>query len=196
MIIKVCIFGSSLCKYLKKFDRFKIHFIAGYKVQFIYRPFSGKSYEYFLEYPHEIDRALRCRPHYVLTILGANSIKTTVSLDTLYDRAWHFYHLLHSKLKVIDSRSKIIVHQLPLRFVTNGYKNCPDPETFKETRDKLNEKIRKFKSKHHVLLTAGPSKLDNPDYYRRDGTHFNKAGLKLQLNCIKAKFEYLLTQKR
>ena len=191
-MIKVCILGSSLCRDLRKFDHFKTRFIAGHWVQFIYRPFSGKSYEHFLSNPQEIDWVLRCRPDYVITILGANSIKTTVSTETLYDNAWHFYDLLHSKLQAVNSRAKIIVHQIPLRFVTNGFKNCPDPDTFKETRDKLNEKIRKFKTKQHVLLIAGPSKLDHRDLFKKDGTHFNRAGLNIQLNCIIAKFEHLL----
>ena len=76
--MRVLIFGSSLARDLWRFDRIRVYTIAGIEVEFIYRFFKGKSFEYFLDHPYEISNVLSCEPDFVLVILGANSITTKI----------------------------------------------------------------------------------------------------------------------
>ena len=76
--MRVLVFGSSLARDLWEFDRIRLYFIAGVKVEFTYKFYKGKSYEYFIDHPDEIEKALSCQPDLVLVIFGANSITTEI----------------------------------------------------------------------------------------------------------------------
>ena len=126
-----------------------------------------------------------------MVIFGGNSISTLRPKHELLTNCRTFYVLLHTKVKAINSNALIIAHQLPLRFVTNGNYNTPDPETYRKLRNAVNEKVRKLPTKDYMLLTASKSKLDNPKYYH-DKIHFDDDGLEIQLNCILRKLKLIL----
>ena len=192
--MKLLIFGSSYCKYLSRYDKIRYHKIGKNLVKFEYEYFSGKSYEYFIDDPNKIDDVLSCKPDFVLVIFGGNSISTKRPKQQLLINCRTFYQLLNAKLKAVNPCAKIIAHQLPLRFVTNGKYDTPDPETFRNLRNAVNEKVRKLPTKDYILLTASKNKLDNPNLYC-DRVHFNEDGLKIQLNCIIAKLKFILEDK-
>ena len=193
--MRVLAFGSSLARDLGDFDQQKSRIIAGVQVDFTYRAFPGTSYEHFLSQPWLIDEVLECQPDYVLTIFGGNSIKRSVEPGVLYDNARAFFNLLKRKLQTVNPAGKIIAHQIPLRFVTNGFYDCPKPKEFAKIRNNLNRKVMNFGSTDYILLIAGrgPDKLDKRSLFK-DGIHFKPTGLRLQLARVIAKLEHILVQ--
>lgn len=186
----VLILGSSLANKLKKFDKIKIHYIAGIRFRLIYRGFSGESYEHLLNRPVDIERALRCRPDAVLTIIGGNSIKTTVAKKVILDNCRDFHALVHRELQLVNPKALLLASQVPLRFNYNPKNKfkCPPPVEFKVARDYINKKLKTVHCIDQLLLIAGPGRLDNPDLFY-DGTHFSDEGLQIQLDLILVKLE-------
>ena len=159
-MIKLLVFGSSMAKYLSFHDKGnKIHNIAGREVQFIYKHFSGKSFEYFLDKDNHpiIDKVLRCKPDIICVISGGNSIKLGVEWNKVLEDCRDFYSLLYDKYVAMNPRGIIIASQVALRFNRNPFNihRCPDPDTFRSFRNKVNRKINSLRSKQYVLLIRG-----------------------------------------
>ena len=194
--MKVLLLGSSLVYHLGVFDKTWRHTLdCGRKIKFLYKGFSGWSYEEFLGKRGQriIDSILSNPPDIIITILGANSIKTNVDKSVVLRNTMLFYKMLNEKFLSINPEGIIIASQLPLRFVTDPDNKhfTPDPETFKYIRDKVNTKLCNLKYKHHVLSIGGKGKLDNESLFK-DGIHFNNTGLKIQLFLIKRKLYRVL----
>ena len=193
-LYKVLILGSSFANKLDYFDQKKSYIIAGVRVKFFYRGFSGESYQHLLNNPSEIDDALVICPDAVITIIGGNSIKTTVDKKVILDNCRDFHRLVSDKLKVINPNALLCASQVPLRFnrdPTNKF-NCPPPAEFKIARDFINKKLKTVKGVDQLLLIGGPNRLDNPDLFKSDGTHFSQFGLEVQHRLIRAKIEHIL----
>lgn len=194
---KLLLFGSSHVAYLRNYDITRVHHLSGEKVRFIYRPFSGKSFEFFINNPYLIDRVLRCVPDYILVLFGGNSIKYTVQKSEVLTNCRIFYEILHEKIQLINPNAIIIAHQVPLRFNRNpnNKHHCPPPQEFKIFRDYLNNKIKKLWCKHYMILIGGPNCLDNESMFR-DGVHLNVAGLKIQLLLIIEKLDFIISYQK
>ena len=193
---KLLIFGSSISRDLKNFDTRKFYKINGVQFKFIYRDFSGKSFEHFLKPKNHylLDSVLSCRPDYVLVIFGGNSINAFVERDSVLDAARDFYSLLNEKLSTVNPNGKIIASQVPLRFVRKPNKhNTPPPDEYAKFRKALNKKINCLRSKHHMLVIGGPGNLDSEEYFR-DGIHFTDVGQEMLLNIILSTLSYILNR--
>ena len=196
--MRLLVFGSIYARDIKNRHPTNSLEIAGNNIDITYRCYPGKSYEFFLQNPHLIDAVLACVPDFVITIFGGNSITINTSKSYLVNTCKSFYQLLFDKLKIINPNALIISHQIPLRFVFNQFKDTPKPEDFKKLRDHLNEKVRKLATVHHILLIAGPNRLDHIDCFRhernsRNRIHFTTDSIDYQYNRIVSKIEYILT---
>ena len=190
--MKILIIGSSYCKHLKNFDRHHHKQIHGINTEFVYRDFSGKSFDYFLQRPFLIDEVLKEEPDYILSIFGGNSISTTVPKKLVLENCRDFYNLLSDKAKSVNPHCKIVASQVPLRFIyTPNKHNTPAPAELKKFRNSINHKLRSVRGVDHILNIGGPGRLDNETLYR-DGIHFNNTGLRLQLELIVAYFSRLV----
>ena len=196
--MRLLIIGSSYARDIRNRYPFQSQEIAGNTVEIYYKFFPGKSYEYMLDNPNLIDSALSCVPDFIVTIFGGNSISNNTSKAYLIDKCRSFYQLLHDKVKICNPSALIIAHQIPLRFVYDNYKDTPKPQEFKKLRDQLNEKVRKLSTVHHILLIAGPNRLDHIDCYRCERNsanriHFTPDSIEYQFNRIISKISFLLT---
>ena len=194
--MRVTIFGSSLVEYLANFDKEWKHTLkGGQRIELTYYFYSGWSFNNFLKPSglKELDSIVAERPDIILTILGANSIKTTVDPRVVMFEASKFYKTLNEKFLAINPQGIIIASQLPLRFVRNpkNRHNTPNPKTFKKIRDKINTKIVSLKTKHHTLAIGGPGRLDGEDWFW-DGVHFKEEGVSKQLDIILEKIDKIL----
>ena len=172
--MKCLIFGSSLARDLRYLDRQRSFIISGHRVEFTYAPFTGKSYEYFIDNPSKISQVLRSnRPNYIIVIFGGNSISTKVPTRVVLKNCQIFFELLRESVQNICPHAKVIAHQVPLRFVYNGFKDTPDPETFRKVRNYLNHKLRFLPTIDYILAIGGSdwTRLDHEQYFR-DGIHF------------------------
>ena len=189
------VFGSSIARDLSEFDKKRVHRIRGRKVKIIYRAFPGKSFEYFLapENRWQIAHVLRCRPTYVCVMFGGNSIKMGINWEDVLVSCREFYRLLYDAYMAVKPDGLIIASQILLRFNRNPKNKyqCPDPDTFKAFRNLINRKINKLKTKHHMLIIAGPKNLDQ-EYWFRDGTHLRWAGQRRQFAILRRTLGHIM----
>ena len=194
--MKLLILGSSLARDLSWYYPESEYTIGGKTVKICYESFIGKSFEYFVDNPKKIDKILCSHePQLILVIFGANSISTRVPKKKLLENCRDFYQLLKNSVLNHCPETKIIAHQVPLRFVYNGFKNTPDPETFKLIRTTLNNKIRKLKTIDYYLVIGGSdwTKLDHEEYFR-DGIHFECFAIEIQFELIVKKLEFIFSK--
>ena len=189
--MKLLIFGSSLVRDLQFFDTEDFHFIRAIRFKFIYRPYSGQSFEYILAKPHLIDKALKCKPDYVLVIFGANSISTEVEKKTVLESCRNFYNLLYERLMQINSRAKVIATEIPMRYVYTFDHDTPQPEEYRKFRRSMNSKIECLKSKHHILRLSGQDRLEN-EICLKDGVHYTPQALDTFFTLIIKVLQYIL----
>ena len=127
----VLIFGSSLCRDLSTLDECRVYKIRGVELEFRYRFFSGKSFDYFLENPHLLYDILsdngNTAPDIVLTIFGGNSIATNTPNTQLYAEARNFFSLLRAELNLLNPSAIIVASEIPKRYIYNHYKKTPRP---------------------------------------------------------------------
>ena len=190
-VMKFLIFGSSLAYHLGVFDQVKTRVINGITVEFIYKSFSGKSYEHFLKNPHLIDEVLQCQPDLVLVILGTNSISTKVTKSVLLQRCGDFYRLFRQRLDLVNPEARVISHQLPLRFVYDHRHNTPKPPQYKLLRNYVNSYVNLMPEVDHMLVIGGRGRLDDKNLFR-DGIHFKDIGLQIHYNIIIGKLRHIL----
>ena len=194
--MKLLIFGSSLARDLSWYYPPGSYTIGGKTVDIVYESFPGKSFEFFIANPTKIDRVLNYhRPQLVLVIFGANSISTNLPKKNLLENSRTFYQLLKDSSLKYSPEIKIIAHQVPLRFVYNGFKNTPKPDCFKLIRTTLNNKIRKLKSIDYYLAIGGSdwTRLYHEEYFR-DGIHFECFAIEIQFELIVRKLELIFSQ--
>ena len=189
------LFGSSLARDLNDFDTVKIHTIAGRKVRFVYRFFPGRFFEYFLipKKRYLINTVLKCKPDFVCVIFGGNSINWEVKWDDVLDSCKAFFGLLYERFMSINPEGKIIASQVLLRFNRNpdNVHKCPDPIVYKSFRNLINRKLNKLRTKHHMMIVAGPNNLDDETLFR-DGTHLKLCGLHKQFAILKRTLAHII----
>ena len=183
--MRVLIFGSSLCRYLKEYDSIQRYIIQGQVVQLSYRYFSGESFDDFLGKPDKIDNVLRCKPDIVLTIFGANSIKGEVEKKVVLENCTEFFGLLRQRVDLLCPETIIVASQLPLRFAKDGNRfKTPNADEFKIFRDKVDKKLKSIKTIDRLMLIADPGRLDIKEYFKSDGVHFNPTGVAVHFDLI------------
>ena len=196
-MLKVLIMGSSLVEGLEIFDKAKVHRLkCGRYVQLIYRGFSGYSFNNF-NTPQGIaltNDLLQCHPDFVLTIMGANSISTLVTVGEVTAEASQFFYRLRNIFRTINPQGQIIASQLPLRFVRDprNRHHTPLPKAFKRFRDRVNTKLCSLKPIDHILAIGGPGRLDDERFFKKDKVHLRPRGLDFQLQLIKNKLFRIL----
>ena len=62
---------------------------------------------------------------------------------------------------------------------------------FKRKRNYLNLYIKKLKEKDHILVIAGPGKLDNSRYFQEDGIHMTCEGLRFYAKIVSSTIFYI-----
>ena len=199
-MLTVLVMGSSLVEGLEKFDKEKVHRLkCGRYVRLIYRGFSGYSFGNFTS-PQGIaltNGLLQCQPDFVLTIMGANSISTLVTVGAVTAEASQFFYMLRDMFKTINPQGQIIASQLPLRFVRDprNKHHTPSPKVFKRFRDRVNAKLCSLKTIDHILAIGGPGRLDDERFFKKDKVHLKPRGLDFQLQLIKNKLFRILNPK-
>ena len=189
---KILVFGSSLASGLESYDTQRNYFLKGYSVEFLYSSHRGKSYEFFIDKPKTFDEILNCNPDYIVVIFGGNSISTEVPKSVVLKNCRIFYQQLYDRAILINPNVKIIATSLPMRYVYNYSHNTPIPDEYKKLRNYVNQRIKSLTCKHFVLNICGPNNLDNVEYYKADGVHFNYLGKKRFFQIILDKIEYIL----
>lgn len=148
---------------------------------FIYKFIPGASYDTFLNNSSLLENKVACNPDIVVVILGGNSIVRDISNHELFRRCRRFYETLRTLLP----NSLIISAQVELRPGRSSTRfESPPPWIFKQRRNQLNKFLNRLKVKDHMIIIAGPGKLDNPIYYR-DHVHLNIHGLRLYMSSLK-----------
>ena len=189
--MKVLVYGSSQARDLFLFDDESIRYIRGIRFKFIYKFHPGKSFEYFLAKPHLIDQAIKCRPDFVIVILGANSVSTEVDKRDVLNACRDFYKLLYRKLSQQNASAKLIATECPMRYVYNLNHNTPPPPEFFKFRKSLIKKIDCLREKHYKLRLTGKARLECETSYK-DGVHFTPEGLETLLSNVIGCLQYIL----
>ena len=194
----VLIFGSSIARDLRNFDDTRVYYINGQRTRFIYRVFPGKSFEYFLVPKNKwlIANVLKCKPDFVCVMFGGNSIKMGIEWKDVLTSCREFYGLLYRKYMEVNPAGQIIASQLLLRFNRNPKNRfkCPEPIEYESFRDLINRKLNKLRTKHHLLIIAGPNNLDNEKWFR-DGTHLTWSGQQRQFAILHRTLGHILRTK-
>ena len=189
--MKLLVFGSSHAKRLMWYDKAKFCRIKDTPVKFYYNHNSGKSFEYFLENPTEIDRALKICPDFIVVIFGGNSINFASDKQSLIRPCTQFYDLLRSKLNRINPNAIVIATPVTRRYIYDGSHDTPPPGRFLKLRDYINDRIRTLKNTDYVLRITGPKNLDNESCLT-DGVHYDDSGHKFLRDKIINKIAYHL----
>ena len=159
------------------------------KVEIQYFGKRGASYDTFLNNPQLFDDLSQFKPDIVIVILAGNSIRNSVTNKEIYYKATEFY----KKLRVIYPLSKIVAAQVELRFYKVGNRwNCPVGNDYHKRRVALNNFLKALKYKDHILMIAGPNRLDNRSLFRRDGVHLTDEGLLKYYSIIKRVVKYII----
>ena len=89
--------------------------------------------------------------------------------------------------------SKIVAAQVELRFykVDNRW-DCPVGNDYHQRRVALNNFLKALKYKDHILMIAGPNRLDNRSLFRKDGVHLTDEGLLKYYSYIKRVVKYII----
>ena len=188
--MKLMILGHSYVRDLSKL--YILSFDLEQNVQIKYWYWSIASYEKFLENPSLLSDAISYNPDFVLVILGGNSITKDVGSHELFIRCRKFYQLLRDSLKY----SIIISAQVELRRYTGNDHETPQYRIFIQKRNGINQFLKRLKSKDHMLIIAGPGRLDSTKYYKADGVHLSKLGQENYMNILKSTIDYILSKRR
>ena len=188
--LEVLIFGSSLCRDLETLDERRYYEVRGIVIHFSYKPFSGKSFEHFVDTPSNFDDIVALKPDIILSIFGGNSISSKKSDLVHYFYAKRFYAILRKKFDQINPSTIIVASEIPMRYVYNGYKNTPRPHIFRAIRHRINLKIRNSNAKQFLCRLEGDGRLDKKSLYR-DGVHLKIKGQVRHFNIILRTLDYI-----
>ena len=168
--MKLLIIGHSYASQLSDFG-LRSFVAAGEGITVRYIPQGGATYNKFLTEPGLFERIdNEDEPDYILVILAGNSISNDTTNEEIYAGARAFY----ARLRESFPDSKIIATQAEKRFYKPGNKwDCPTEIEYTKRRNQFNGFLARSKFKNHTLMIAGAGRLDNRDYYGRNGVHLN-----------------------
>ena len=187
--IKIGILGHSYVSNLQSLGitSGKLQGGRNYEIKYFHR--SGSCFDFWLGWPHQLHECVEFKPDYLIVILGGNSIKESIRVKTLKEKANIFFQVLRNNLP----DTKLIPAQIELRFLekTNSF-GTPPLQRYRLIRNKLNKALQESKIKDFLLCIAGNTRLDNIKYYRSDRIHLNSSGLQFLLRLILRKIESIL----
>ena len=168
--MRVLIVGSSHVDNLGlKGDRYFDHEKSVYvHVEFYGR--RGATYETYTRNNNHLLRTLAnwYNPKIIVSILGGNNIKVNVTNQQIYQAGENYYRAL----KETFPNALIVASQIEARFYEEGNKfNSPVGREWFRRRNAVNNFIKALRYKDHILMIAGPGRLDNIKYYMKDGVH-------------------------
>ena len=141
----------------------------------------GASYETYLNSPELFNRIERESADVVIVILAGNSIKDYVTNQQIYDQAFKFY----KRLRIIFPRAIFVSAEVEKRFYKLGnHWGCPVGLEYKRRRGAVNNFLKRFREKQHLLRIGGPKRLDNQDLYR-DQVHLTDEGLEIIKHTVR-----------
>ena len=163
--------------------------VGGTVVQTRYVFKGGASYETYLNSPELLGRIGQESADIVVVILAGNSIKDSVTNQQIYEKATLFYR----RLRIIFPSAIFVAAEVEQRFYELGnYWGCPVGLEYKRRRQAINTFLKRFKEKQHLLMVAGPRRLDNQDLYR-DQVHLTNKGLDRYWKMIIATVDYVIS---
>ena len=135
------------------------------------------------------DTVLTYNPDIIVCIVGGNSVASKKSPTEVCSECRQFYELLRS----LSSKLIIVSAQIELRYYTPGNRfGSPTLIGYKRKRNSVNRFLDKLKVKDHVLMIGGPARLDHKVFYKADGVHLNKFGIKKYMSYIYKTIQYLI----
>ena len=188
--MKLLILGHS---YVRDLSKLGVSYITHERnvIDVKYVAYPGASYDLFLRDPSKLTAALSYNPDIVVVVLAGNAIHRDISNYELFNKCKSFYQLLREELP----NAIIISAQTELRFynTVNAF-GAPKADEYRKKRDKLNKFLNALKLKDHMLLIAGPGRLDNRRYYK-DEVHLNKVGIRLYMTLLHAAVVFVLDKR-
>ena len=187
-IVRVGIIGHSYVRDIASLGVTSGQISSDIQLEIRYYSKPGSCFDFWIDFPHELHNCLHYNPHILFLSLGGNSIKETIRVKSLKEKADILFEIIRNNLP----HCKIVPIQVECRFltVTNRFGNPPYPR-FKQIRNKLNKAFQQSKKRDFVCCIAGPNRLDARKYFKSDGVHLNKAGLQKYLNQILRTVDYI-----
>ena len=149
----------------------------------------GASYETYLNSPELLSRIGQESADIVVVILAGNSIKDSVTIQQIYEKATLFYR----RLRIIFPSAILVAAEVERRFYElRNHWGCPVGPEYERRRQAINTFLKRFKEKQHLLRVAGPRRLDNQDLYR-DQVHLTNKGLDRYWKMIIATVDYVIS---
>ena len=157
--------------------------------RFFYK--SGKCFEYFIDWPSELHDLVEFNPSIVFIALGGNSIKDSIRVKHLAEKANILLKILRNNL----AKAKLVVVQVERRFLkeTNRF-GTPPAERFRLIRNKLNKALQASPNKDFMCCIAGANRLDSEKYFCADKIHLNDLGYKYYVKQMVRTIQYVMTQ--
>lgn len=159
---------------------------ANFEIRFFSKP--GSCFDYWIDFPNELHDCLHYSPHIIFISLGGNSIKESIRVKSLKEKADILFSIIRNNLP----RCKIVPIQVECRFLTetSRFGNPPYPR-FKLIRNKLNKAFQQSKKRDFVCCIAGSNRLDARKYFQSGGVHLTREGLQKYLNYILKTIKYI-----
>ena len=157
-----------------------------YEIKFFHE--SGSCFDYWINWPQQLHDCIEYRPHILFICLGGNSIKETIRVKSLKEKANIFYKIIKNNL----SETKIVACQVESRFltVTNSH-GTPPFARYIAIRNKFNKAIQESQERDFMLCIAGKNRLDDRKYYKNDRIHMNDIGLKKYMRSVLHTIEHI-----
>lgn len=166
------------------------------KIEYHFRYFCGKNYEYLLNKEGEFDIVAAIEPDVIVVVLGGNSIVNSKSNDEVRALIHDFYVKLRESLP----DSIIIATQIEPRFCPPGNRHgAPEAEEFNRRRTVLNNYMNKTIKNagliNYMVLLGSKNFLNHHQFFL-DGVHLNGVGLERYQTAILSTIRYALERRQ
>ena len=140
-----------------------------------------------------ISVATRYNPDIIITFIGGNAIKTTVTNQEIYDASEGF----HRAVSGLFPGAIIVASQIEVReYKPNNRWNCPIGYEHHRRRVAYNNFLKALIYKDHLMMINGPGayRMDDPKIYSSDKVHFKPCGYLRLYNIIKKEIKYVIRE--
>ena len=153
----------------------------GVRVRLSFIGIPGGRYANFLDNRALFDQVASLHPDFVVVILAGNSILDTLSSAEVVAQLREFYGLLREKVP----EARIIATHPEQRYYGVGNKwKASVGEEYHSKRNIIINVLNRLKCKDHVLRISGANRLDDQNWYQRDGVHLTVQGYRKLLQYI------------
>ena len=192
--MKVLIYGHSYVRDLSQKCTWEDSLVVGGNetVEYQFRYFPGKDYEFLLNNPGEFELLSDINPDVIVVVLGGNSVVNSKTNSEIKDFILCFYKRLHECLP----RAIKLAVQIEPRFCQPGNRHgAPEAAEFNRRRQILNNFMNKNIKKNglldHMVLLGSTEYLNHHQYFN-DGVHLQGEGLKRYQSAILGTLKYAL----